>query len=203
MIIDIHGHLGNINFSQFWQADAKALESYCVKSGVDKLCLSSSRAIMYDVAEGNAELDKVLKTTDRFYGYVVLSPTFPESIRDLAYLKSNPKLLASLGGGRFVADIPAVAAAEAEPDVADGAGLREGEVEGELGRGVEVEGSGEAVVAGVAVGGGGGGQDPHDAFPCLLHGGHGLFRSPHRGGNRQKPSQNQVRARPHGGDLPE
>ena len=26
MIIDIHGHLGNINFSEFWQADADRLE---------------------------------------------------------------------------------------------------------------------------------------------------------------------------------
>ena len=91
MIIDIHGHLGNINFSKFWQADAKALEEYCEKSGVDKLCLSSSRAIMYDVKEGNKELDEALKNSDRFYGYSVLSPTFPESMEDLSYLKSNPK----------------------------------------------------------------------------------------------------------------
>ena len=91
MIIDIHGHLGNINFSKFWQADAKALEEYCEKSGVDKLCLSSSRAIMYDVMEGNKELDEALKNSDRFYGYAVLSPTFPESMEELSYLKSNPK----------------------------------------------------------------------------------------------------------------
>ena len=61
MIIDIHGPLGNINFSSFWQADAACLREYMRKSNTDKLCLSSSRAIMYDIFEGNAELDAVLK----------------------------------------------------------------------------------------------------------------------------------------------
>ena len=48
MVIDIHGHLGNINFSQFWQADADRLAQYLRESGTDKLCLSASRAIMYN-----------------------------------------------------------------------------------------------------------------------------------------------------------
>ena len=90
-IIDIHGHLGNINFVPFWAADADKLTQYCRDSGVDKLCLSASRAIMYDVREGNAELDAALKTHEAFYGYVVVSPTFPESVQDLAYLKTNKK----------------------------------------------------------------------------------------------------------------
>ncbi len=46
---------------------------------------------MYEVREGNAELDAALKAHDEFYGYVVVSPTFPESLKDLAYLKSNKK----------------------------------------------------------------------------------------------------------------
>ena len=37
------------------------------QSGVDRLCLSASRAIMYDVREGNAELDAALKSHDEFY----------------------------------------------------------------------------------------------------------------------------------------
>ena len=60
MIIDVHGHLGNINFAPFWQADSETLESYCTQADVDLLCVSSARAIMYDVHEGNAELDKAL-----------------------------------------------------------------------------------------------------------------------------------------------
>ena len=74
MIIDIHGHLGNINFAPFWQADAKTLEDYCDQSGVDLLCISASRSIMYDVHEGNIELDKALKETEKLLGYVVYNP---------------------------------------------------------------------------------------------------------------------------------
>ena len=91
MIIDIHGHLGNINFAPFWQADAGTLESYCRQAGVDKICLSASRAIMYDVREGNAELDAVLRRTEKLLGYVVYDPVFPESAEDLQLLKSNSK----------------------------------------------------------------------------------------------------------------
>ena len=91
MIIDIHGHLGNINFAPFWQADAPALEDYCRRSGVDYLCVSASRAIMYDVREGNRELDAALKATEKLLGYVVYSPVFPESEEDLSLLKTNDK----------------------------------------------------------------------------------------------------------------
>jgi len=91
MIIDIHGHLGNINFSQFWQADADRLCQYLRESNTDKLCLSASRAIMYDIKEGNKELDGVLKNYDSFYGYVVFSPTFPDTVDELHYLQDNPK----------------------------------------------------------------------------------------------------------------
>ena len=89
--IDIHGHLGNINFSEFWQADAERLVQYMRKSNTEKLCLSASRAIMYDIKEGNAELDDVLKRYDEFYGYVVISPTFPNTVDELHYLQDNPK----------------------------------------------------------------------------------------------------------------
>ncbi len=91
MIIDIHGHLGNINFSEFWQADAETLVRYAKEAKVDRLCLSASRAIMYDIFEGNRELDSALKKHDEFYGYAVVSPTFPESLSEVKYLKSNPK----------------------------------------------------------------------------------------------------------------
>ncbi len=91
MIIDVHGHLGNINFAPFWQADADRLEECCRLAEVDLLCLSSARAIMYDVREGNAELDAVLQQSQRFFGYVVVNPQFPDSKQDLALLQSNPR----------------------------------------------------------------------------------------------------------------
>lgn len=91
MIIDIHGHLGNINQAPFWAADKKSLEAYCDEANVDLLCLSSSRSLMYDAQEGNAELDRALKNSDKLLGYVVVNPVFPESVNDLELLKNNPK----------------------------------------------------------------------------------------------------------------
>ncbi len=91
MVIDVHGHLGNINFAPFWQADASRLEECCVQSGTDLVCVSSSRSIMYDIHEGNMELDAALKETEKLLGYVVVSPTFPESVSDLSLLESNSK----------------------------------------------------------------------------------------------------------------
>jgi hypothetical protein len=91
MIIDIHGHLGNINQAPFWAADEKRLEAYCNEAGVDFLCVSSSKSLMYDAREGNYDLDKALKNTEKLFGYVVVNPVFPESVSNLQLLKSNPK----------------------------------------------------------------------------------------------------------------
>lgn len=93
MIIDIHGHLGNINFSKFWQADMAALEHYAASANEDKLVVSSARAIMYDTHEGNMELDAALRTAQRVYGLVVINPMFPETANDLELLKSNSRFL--------------------------------------------------------------------------------------------------------------
>lgn len=91
MIIDIHGHLGNINQAPFWAANEKQLDQYCQKAGIDLLCVSSAKSLMYDVREGNRDLDAALKNSDRLLGYVIVSPVFPESAADLRLLKSNPK----------------------------------------------------------------------------------------------------------------
>ncbi len=91
-IIDVHGHLGNINLAPFWQADAKKLEEHLEKAGVDLLLVTSSRSIMYDVSEGNAELAEALEKTDKLLGYVTVNPMFPESFDDLKYL-DNPKFI--------------------------------------------------------------------------------------------------------------
>jgi predicted TIM-barrel fold metal-dependent hydrolase len=91
MIIDIHGHLGNINFAPFWAADAARLEQYARQAGVDTLCISSARAIMYDTPEGNRELDEALGRTTQLLGYVTVNPMFPETIKDLDLMDKNPK----------------------------------------------------------------------------------------------------------------
>lgn len=93
MIIDIHGHLGNINFSNFWQADLDTLESYASSAGVDRLLVSSARSIMYDTHEGNMELDSALRRANRVYGLVVVNPMFQATAGDLELLGSNPRFL--------------------------------------------------------------------------------------------------------------
>ncbi len=91
MIIDIHGHLGNINQAPFWAANEKQLDPYCRQAGVDLLCVSSAKSLMYDVMEGNRDLDAALNNSDCLLGYVTVSPVFQESADDLRLLKSNPK----------------------------------------------------------------------------------------------------------------
>ncbi|MDP2990690.1 MAG: hypothetical protein Q8O57_09025, partial [Kiritimatiellota bacterium] len=60
MIIDVHGHLGNINQAPFWAADAATLERYLNEAGVDYLCVSAAKSLMYDAREGNADLKAAL-----------------------------------------------------------------------------------------------------------------------------------------------
>jgi uncharacterized protein len=93
MIIDIHGHLGNINLAPFWAANAGQLEQYARQAGVDRLCVSAARSIMYDVTEGNLELDRALKQTERLLGYVTVNPLFPDTLGDLDLLARNPKFI--------------------------------------------------------------------------------------------------------------
>jgi predicted TIM-barrel fold metal-dependent hydrolase len=92
MIIDVHGHLGNINFAPFWQADKDKLEEHLSDSGIDKLCVSSAKSIMYDVREGNKELAEALEKSEKLLGYVTVNPMFSESLEDLEYLE-NPKFI--------------------------------------------------------------------------------------------------------------
>lgn len=90
MVIDVHGHLGNINQAPFWAADAKKLEDHCDKAGVDMLCISSARALMYDICEGNAEVEAALKGSRKLLGYVVVNPVFPETEMELRRINGNP-----------------------------------------------------------------------------------------------------------------
>ena len=91
MIIDVHGHLGNINQAPFWAASAARLEEFCAAAGVDLLCVSSAKSLMYDAHEGNLELDRALRRSTRLLGYVVVNPVFPGSTDDdLRLLETNP-----------------------------------------------------------------------------------------------------------------
>ncbi len=86
MVIDVHGHLGNINHAPFWAADAPKLESYCQQAKVDQLWISSAKSLMYDVAEGNREVRDAIRDSERLLGYMVINPVFPETREELRYL---------------------------------------------------------------------------------------------------------------------
>ncbi len=92
MIIDLHGHIGNINVAPFWAADANQLDTALDQCNVDWLCVSSAKSIMYDVHEGNADLAASLQNSRRLLGYVVANPVFPDSISDLQLLR-EPKFV--------------------------------------------------------------------------------------------------------------
>lgn len=89
MIIDIHGHLGNINQAPFWAADAARLEHLLEEAGVDYLCVSSAKSLMFDAREGNADLAVALQNSAKLRGYVTVNPMFPDSIKDLELLRQG------------------------------------------------------------------------------------------------------------------
>lgn len=93
MVIDVHGHLGNINQAPFWAADAARLERCLDEAGVDGLCLSAAKSLMYDAREGNADLARALRTSRRLLGYVTVNPVFPESSNDLALLTTERRFI--------------------------------------------------------------------------------------------------------------
>jgi len=86
VIIDIHGHLGHINLAPAWSADAARLEAWAEANGVDRLCVTSARSLMYDVAEGNRELVAALASTKRLLGWVTVNPVVPATLGELEAL---------------------------------------------------------------------------------------------------------------------
>ncbi len=93
MIIDIHGHIGNINFSPYWNKSFEQVEEICEKAGVDYCVVSAARSIMYDVREGNKEVLEAVKKSKRLLGYTVVNPLYPDSLEDLRYIKDEKKIV--------------------------------------------------------------------------------------------------------------
>lgn len=91
MIIDVHAHLGFINQAPFWAADATTLERYAREAEVDYLCVSSAKALMYDVREGNGEMTEALRKTACLLGYAVVNPVFPETVGEVKLLQKESK----------------------------------------------------------------------------------------------------------------
>ena len=93
MIIDIHGHIGNINFSPHWGKNFVQVEKICETAGVDYCVVSAARSIMYDVREGNKETLEAVEKSKRLLGYMVANPLYPESLEDLRHIKEKKKIV--------------------------------------------------------------------------------------------------------------
>ncbi|MGD8238070.1 MAG: amidohydrolase family protein [Armatimonadota bacterium] len=72
-IIDVHGHFGRWPFPIGGDTVGNLLE-LTDRFGIETAVVSSSKAIVYDMAEGNAELAEVLQRTDGLLGYVTTNP---------------------------------------------------------------------------------------------------------------------------------
>ena len=76
-IIDVHGHTGPWPFPMV-DADGACIVDLMRRRGIAATMLSSTKAIVNDFVEGNAELAHDVQTCDNLYGYVTVNPNYPE-----------------------------------------------------------------------------------------------------------------------------
>ncbi|NSW56790.1 MAG: amidohydrolase [Armatimonadetes bacterium] len=72
-IIDLHAHIHPFALP-VRRASARELVADMDRLGIEVTAVSSARAIMQDMVEGNAQLARDLETTDRLRGYVFANP---------------------------------------------------------------------------------------------------------------------------------
>ena len=89
-IIDVHGHLGIWPFPMKVRT-ADDLVRLMHRRGIEKAILSSTKAIVSDFVEGNAELAREIQAYPELLGYVTINPNYPEqSIKEMdRYLKQE------------------------------------------------------------------------------------------------------------------
>ncbi|MFQ5808459.1 MAG: amidohydrolase family protein [Armatimonadota bacterium] len=81
-IIDVHGHFGRWPFPLRMPGgfsrggSVRSLLELMERFDIETAIVSSSKAIVYDMAEGNAELAEALQHTDGLRGYVTTNPNY-------------------------------------------------------------------------------------------------------------------------------
>ncbi len=75
-IIDVHAHWGKWRFPVF--SSFEKLLALLEEFNIEKILLSSAKAILYDPREGNEELREVVEKDQRLLMYIVLNPNYPE-----------------------------------------------------------------------------------------------------------------------------
>lgn len=76
-IIDVHAHCGEWTLP-IYSVRPEDIEAIMAKYDIEVAILSSGKAIIYDMVEGNSEVSEVVKSHKGFYGYVYVNANYPE-----------------------------------------------------------------------------------------------------------------------------
>jgi len=89
-IIDIHAHYGEW-FFPIYRSSKKSIVEMMNHHNIEIVILSSSKAIIYDMVEGNTDLGMILDSNKGLYGYVYVNPNYPElSKAEIEKYLANP-----------------------------------------------------------------------------------------------------------------
>lgn len=92
-IVDVHQHNGPWPYAGRWGGVEENLRLMAAR-GIGAAILSSSKAIVSDMAEGNAELAEAIAPRPQLYAYVVVNPTTrAASERELARYEGAPRFV--------------------------------------------------------------------------------------------------------------
>ena len=90
-LIDMHAHWGEWPFG----CKPQTVEDLCAmldRYDISAMLFSSSKAIQYDMEEGNRELFAFLETDPRLYGYVTVNPNLLEqSLEEIRRYSCHPR----------------------------------------------------------------------------------------------------------------
>jgi len=80
LVVDAHQHVGPWPFPGRWGGIEVNLD-LMTRRGIDAAVISSTRAIVENMARGNAELAEAITSHGNLFGYVTLNPTKPDASR--------------------------------------------------------------------------------------------------------------------------
>ncbi|MDD3927961.1 MAG: amidohydrolase family protein [bacterium] len=92
-VIDIHGHIGNINIHPGWAGDAAMVHDIAVQSGISRVVVSSAMALQYDVEAGNREVMEAIDKYESLRGYAVVNPLLPSTLESLPEILGHPRMV--------------------------------------------------------------------------------------------------------------
>lgn len=89
LVIDSHTHFGGYPWQKAYDTDF--ILRKMDRIGVNKACISSLLAVIIDFDLGNKQIDKLVKEhPDRFFGYCVVNPHYPQSIEEMDVYLNKP-----------------------------------------------------------------------------------------------------------------